>query len=188
MENFFLIAIPVLSRFDYFYHFINNIILEIHLLFCALTEIQHGILQQRVFAIIYYRSSLVDAVLLDADVVIRLSPFLARAQSLVLQVLLMGLMVNSRHMVGHATDRYVILVLGGYVIGMIVQLDVIGMIRLRLNRLRDLRHVIFVMIDFVEWLLIDLQIKQFIVNIIATLVSDRLFRNKILNTKLSRLQ
>lgn len=62
-------------------------------------------------------------------------------------------------MVGHATDRYVILMLGDYVIGMIVGLDVIHVIRLRLDRLCNLGYVILVMINLLEWLLIDLQIK-----------------------------
>lgn len=68
-------------------------------------------------------------------------------------------LVDRRHVIRHATDRHVILVLGNYVIGMVVGLNVIrgDMIRLRLNRLRDLRHVILVMVDLVQRLLIDLQ-------------------------------
>lgn len=67
-------------------------------------------------------------------------------------------------MVGHATKRHVVLVLGNYVIRVIVRLYVVrgGVIRLRLNTFRDLGHVIFVMVDFLERLLIDLQVKQII--------------------------
>lgn len=111
------------------------------------------------------RSAFVDAVLLESDVVVGLSPFLARAQQLVLQVFLMIRLVDGRHVVGHATDGYVILMLGDYVIGMIVSLDVIHVIRLRLDRLRNLGYVILVMINLLEWLLIDLQIKYIILDI-----------------------
>lgn len=104
-------------------------------------------------------SAFVDAVLLEPDVVVGLSPFLARTQQLVLQVFLMIRLVDDRHVVGHATDRYVILMLGDYVIGMIVGLDVIHVIRLRLDRFCNLGYVILVMINLLEWLLIDLQIK-----------------------------
>lgn len=104
------------------------------------------------------RSALVDAVLLESDIVVRLSPFLARAQQLVLQVFLVIRLVDGRHVVGHATDRYVILVLGYYVTDMIVRLDVIHVIRLRLDRFRDLGHVILVMVDLLQRLLIDLQV------------------------------
>lgn len=107
-------------------------------------------------------SAFVDAVLLESDVVVGLSPFLARAQQLVLQVFLMIRLVDGRHVVGHATDRYVILMLGDYVIGMIMGLDVIHVIRLRLDRFCNLGYVILVMINLLEWLLIDLQIKFFI--------------------------
>lgn len=53
-------------------------------------------------------------------------------------------------MVGHATERHVILVLGNYVIRVVVRLDVVrgGVIRLRLYGFRDLGHVIFVMVHF----------------------------------------
>lgn len=112
------------------------------------------------FAVVDHRPGLVDAVLLESDIVVGLPPLLARAQLLVLQVFLMIRLVDGRHVVGHATDRYVILVLRNYVIGMVVGLNVIRMIRLRLNRLRDLGHVILMMIDPLMWFLIDLQIKQ----------------------------
>lgn len=72
-------------------------------------------------------------------------------------------LVDSWHVVGHATDRYVILMLGDYVIGMIVRLDVIHVIRLRLDSLRHLGYVILVMINLLERLLIDLQIKYIII-------------------------
>jgi len=52
--------------------------------------------------------------------------------------------------------------LGDYVIGMIMGLDVIHVIRLRLDRFCNLGYVILVMINLLEWLLIDLQIKFFI--------------------------
>lgn len=128
-------------------------------LFCALAEVQHGVLQEGMFAVVDHRSSLIDAVLLESDIVVRLPPLLAWTQPLVLQVFLMVCLIDSRHVVGHAPDRYVILVLGDYVIGMIVGLNVIHVIRLRLYRLCDLGHVILVMIDPLVWLLIDLQIK-----------------------------
>jgi len=108
------------------------------------------------FTVVDHRPSLVDAVLLESDIVVRLPPILARTQLLVLQVFLMIRLVDSRHVVGHATDRYMILVLGDYVIGMVVGLNVIRVIRLRLNRLRDLGYVILVMIDPLVWFLIDL--------------------------------
>lgn len=77
------------------------------------------------FAVVDHRPGLVDAVFLESDIVVGLPPLLARAQLLVLQVFLMIRLVDGRHVVGHATDRYVILVLGNYVIGMVVGLNVI---------------------------------------------------------------
>lgn len=133
-------------------------------LFCALTEVQHGVLQKGVFTVVDHRPGLVDTVLLESNIVVRLPPILARAQLLVLQVFLMIRLVDGRHVVGHATDRHMILVLGDYVIGMVVGLNVIRVIRLRLNRLRDLRHVILVMIDPLVWFVIDLQIKRAILS------------------------
>jgi len=63
--------------------------------------------------------------------------------------------------VRHATDRYVILMLGNYVIGMAMAgLDVIHVIRLRLDRLRHLRHVTLVMVYLLERLLIDLRARE----------------------------
>lgn len=120
-------------------------------------------------------SAFVDAVLLESDVVVGLSPFLARAQQLVLQVFLMIRLVDGRHVVGHATDRYVILMLGDYVIGMIMGLDVIHVIRLRLDRFCNLGYVILVMINLLEWLLIDLQIKYIILSMISILLSPTTF-------------
>lgn len=77
-------------------------------------------------------------------------------------------LVDGRHVIGHATDRYVILMLGNYVIGMIVELTVIRVICLRLNRLSNLGHVILVMIDPLQmWFLIDLQNKQSIHTLIV---------------------
>lgn len=111
-------------------------------------------------AVVDHRPGLVDAVVLESNIVVRLPPLLARAQLLVLQVFLMVRLVDGRHVVGHATDRYVVLVFGDYVIGMVVGLNVIRVIRLRLNRLRDLGHMILVMIEPLVWLLLDLQIKQ----------------------------
>lgn len=109
------------------------------------------------FAVVDHRPGLVDTVLLESDIVVGLPPL--RAQLLVLHVFLMIRLIDGRHVVGHATDRYVILVLRNYVIGMVVGLNVIRMIRLRLNRLRDLGHMILV-IDPLMWFLIDLQVKQ----------------------------
>jgi len=129
-------------------------------LFRALAEVQHGVLQQRVLAVVDDRSGLVDTLFLDPGIVIGLSPFLGRAQSLVLQVFLMVRLVDGRHVVRHATDRYVILMLGNYVIGMAVRLDVIHVIRLRLDRLCDLRYVTLVMVYLLERLLIDLRARQ----------------------------
>lgn len=125
-----------------------------------MTEIQHGVLQEGMFAVVDHRSGLVDAVLLESDIVVRLPPLLVRAQPLVLQVLLMVRLVDGRHVVGHAPDRHVILVFGYYVIGMVVGLNVIRMIRLRLNRLCDLGHVILMMIDPLVWFMIDLQTEK----------------------------
>lgn len=78
-------------------------------------------------AVVDYRSAFVD-ILREPDIVVRLPPFLGRAQSLVLQVFLMVRLVDGRHVVGHATDGYVILMIGDYVIGMIVRLYVIHVI------------------------------------------------------------
>lgn len=62
-----------------------NYIGNIDSLFCVLTEIEHGVLQERMFAVVrYHRSALVDAVVLESNILIRLPPLLARAQSLVL--------------------------------------------------------------------------------------------------------
>lgn len=121
------------------------------------------------FAVVDHRSSLVDAIFLESNIVVRLPPLLAWAQPLVLQVFLMIRLIDSRHVVGHAPDRYMILVLGNYVIGMIVGLNVIRVIRLRLYRLGDLGHVILMMIDPLEWFLIDLQIKQAIRTLVTSL-------------------
>lgn len=137
-----------------------NCVRNVDSLFCTLTEVEHGVLQERMLAVVDHRPGLVNAVLLESDVVVRLPPLLARAQPLVLQVFLMVRLVDGRHVVGHATDRYVILMLGDYVIGMVVGLNVIRVIRLRLNRLRDLGHVILMMIDPLVWFVIDLQVKQ----------------------------
>jgi len=77
-------------------------------------------------------------------------------------------LVDGRHVIGHATDRYVILMLGNYVIGMIVGLTMIRMICLRLNSLSDLGHVILMMIDPLQMrFLIDLQNKQAIHTLIV---------------------
>lgn len=113
-------------------------------------------------AVVDDRPAFVHVLFLESDIVVRLPPFLARAQSLVLQVSLMIRLVDRRHVVGHATDRYVILMLGDYVIGMVVvRLNhVIHVICLRLNRLCDLRHVVLVMVYLLKRLLINLRIKS----------------------------
>lgn len=114
------------------------------------------------FSVVDHRSALVDAIFLQPAVVFRLPPFLIRAEPLILLVFLVVRLVRRRHVVRHTTRRHVVLVIRDNVIRLTVGLDVIQrtVIRLRLDRFRDLRYVVLVVIRLVQRLLIDLRLNS----------------------------